>query len=320
MIYYSLDPIENVSVMLTTSIHYRGRFAPSPSGSLHFGSLVAALASYLDARAHQGEWLVRIEDLDSVREVPGAADQILRTLERFGFCWDGVVRYQSQCQALYQQQLAQLQHNHHVYPCGCSRQEIALKAQQGLEGPIYPGTCRQGLSSGKSSRSIRVRTQDQMICFYDRIQGKQCQSVAQQIGDFVVRRADGFFAYQLAVVLDDADQGMTHVVRGADLLSSTPRQIYLQQLLQLPTPSYAHFPVVLNHEGKKLSKSSGQTKALMGEPLQGLLAAYRFLGQEMPLDDLSDLPTFWDWAIAHWNLESISRQSMASPVCSGSEA
>lgn len=223
---------------------YIGRFAPSPTGPLHFGSLVAALASYLDARCHEGgRWLVRIEDVDEPRTVPGAADSILRCLEAYGMEWDGPVVYQSRRKDLYRAALAAL--GSHAFPCGCSR----------VPG-IYPGTCRNGLPPGKAARAWRLRVDDAVISFVDRVRGPQTDVLAETTGDFVLLRADGYFAYQLAVVVDDADQGVTDVVRGEDLLDSTGRQILLQRLLGYPTPRYAHIPVVRDASGEKLSKQT----------------------------------------------------------------
>jgi glutamyl-Q tRNA(Asp) synthetase len=223
---------------------YLGRFAPSPTGPLHFGSLVAALASYLDARYHEGgRWLVRIEDVDEPRTVPGAADSILRCLEAYGMEWDGPVVYQSQRKDLYRAALAAL--GTHAFHCGCSR----------VPG-IYPGTCRNGLPPGKSARAWRLRVDDAVISFVDRLRGPQTDVLAGTTGDFVLLRADGYFAYQLAVVVDDADQGVTDVVRGEDLLDSTGRQILLQRLLGYPAPRYAHIPVVRDASGEKLSKQT----------------------------------------------------------------
>ena len=223
---------------------YLGRFAPSPTGPLHFGSLVAALASYLDARYHDGgRWLVRIEDVDEPRTVPGAADSILRCLEAYGMEWDGPVVYQSRRKDLYRAALEAL--GSHAFPCGCSR----------VPG-IYPGTCRNGLPAGKTARAWRLRVDDNVISFVDRLRGPQTDVLAETTGDFVLLRADGYFAYQLAVVVDDADQGVTDVVRGEDLLDSTGRQILLQRLLGYPTPRYAHIPVVRDASGEKLSKQT----------------------------------------------------------------
>src|SRR5712664_1971907 len=234
---------------------YVGRFAPSPTGPLHFGSLVAALASWLDARSMQGRWLVRVEDLDRPREQPGAADEILRTLERFGLYWDEPVVFQSARTALYRCALEALRD--HTYWCSCTRREIADSAEMAADGAkIYPGTCRAGLPAGKTQRALRLKA-SQSVLFHDRVQGPQDQDVAAAIGDFVLYRADGQFAYQLAVVVDDAQQSVTDVVRGADLLDSTARQIHLQGLLGHAQPRYLHVPMAVNGAGAKLSKQSG---------------------------------------------------------------
>jgi len=254
---------------------YTGRFAPSPTGPLHTGSLIAAAASWLDARAAGGRWLVRIEDLDGPRCAPGAADEILRALERAGLSWDGEVLYQSRRLALYRDALAKLQA--HTYWCGCTRREIA-DSSLGLAGDgahIYPGTCRAGPT--RAPRALRVRTMSEPVRFVDRVQGVHEQVLERDIGDFVLYRADGLFAYQLAVVVDDAEQGVTDVVRGADLLDSTPRQIYLHRLLGLPTPRYLHVPVALNAAGEKLSKQTGA--APVESSPEALRQALRFLGQ-----------------------------------------
>jgi glutamyl-Q tRNA(Asp) synthetase len=254
---------------------YTGRFAPSPTGPLHMGSLIAAVASWLDARAARGRWLVRMEDLDRPRCVPGAAQAILRALEGFGLTWDGEVVYQSERLELYRAALRRLEP--HTYWCGCSRREIA-DSSLGLAvdgARIYPGTCRGGNSAAR--RALRVRTPREPIRFHDRVQGEQAQVLERDIGDFVLYRADGLFAYQLAVVVDDADQGITDVVRGADLLDSTPRQIYLQQLLGVDTPRYMHVPVLVNAAGEKLSKQTGA--APISASAQTLRQALGFLGQ-----------------------------------------
>jgi glutamyl-Q tRNA(Asp) synthetase len=261
---------------------YVGRFAPSPTGPLHFGSLVAALASWLDARRHGGRWLVRIEDLDPPREVPGAADAILRTLEAFGLHWDGPVLYQSARQEAYRAALEHLRRGAHAYGCGCTRREIAASGRPGLDGPVYPGTCRDGLPAGKRSRAVRLRTEPGTIDFPDRAQGRVRQDVAREVGDFVIRRADGLFAYQLAVVVDDAHQGVTHVVRGADLLDSTARQILLQRLLGLPTPAYLHHPLVMTPQGEKLSKQAHAPPINDRDPVVALTRALAFLGEPVP--------------------------------------
>ncbi len=292
---------------------YRGRFAPSPTGPLHFGSLVAALGSYLDARANRGSWRVRIEDLDQTRTVTGTADEILRTLEQFGFEWDGTVLYQSQRSDLYAHHLNLLLQADLAYPCGCSRKEINLAASQGIEGAIYPGTCSRGLPPGRQARAIRLRTFDQATRFNDAVQGPQSQRLAQEIGDFVVRRADGFHAYQLAVVVDDALQGITRVVRGADLLLSTPRQIHLQQLLEFPAPAFAHLPLVVDRTGRKLSKQSGDAPVDARKPLPALLLALAHLGQPMPSEPPLGLDEFWEWAICHWSMAAVPKKLAALP-------
>lgn len=265
---------------------YRGRFAPSPTGPLHFGSLVAAVASYLDARKHQGQWLVRMEDLDKPREQPGAADSILSDLEFFGFEWDGPVMVQSQRTDAYQAALDQLKNKGLVYPCGCSRKEIADSIVGTFSGEArYPGTCANGLPAGKTPRAWRVRVNEQL---------------SESVGDFVLLRADGIFAYQLAVVVDDAAQNITDVVRGADLLDSTPRQIYLQQCLGYPTPNYIHVPVILAPDGQKLSKQTG-AQALDRKRASSLLwDALAFLRHNPPPElRFASLCELWSWSITH---------------------
>jgi glutamyl-Q tRNA(Asp) synthetase len=257
---------------------YVGRFAPSPTGPLHFGSLVAAVASWLDARAAGGRWLVRIEDVDTTRSVPGAADRILRTLEAFGLAWDGEVAYQSHRGDLYEAALQRLRAQGYVYGCRCSRREIADSGMTGLEGAIYPGTCRRMGLSGQGLAE-RMIAPSEPVGFVDRAIGAVTQDIAREIGDFVVKRRDGLFAYQLAVVVDDALQGVTDVVRGADLLWSTPRQIALQRALGFPTPRYLHFPVVTNAAGEKLSKQTGAEAVDPREAVALLRHALSFLGQ-----------------------------------------
>lgn len=287
---------------------YRGRFAPSPTGPLHFGSLVAAVGSYLDARANGGEWLVRIEDVDGPRTVQGAADGILRTLEAFGFEWDGEVVVQSQRFDLYHAALVRLQLAGDVYPCACSRSEIAAAtAKKSIDGGLlYPGTCRAGLPEGKAARAWRLRVPDREFRFVDRVQGESRQNLEREVGDFVLFRADGQYAYQLAVVVDDALQGVNAVVRGVDLLDSTVRQMWLQQRLGLPAPGYAHLPVVVNAVGEKLSK---QTKAAPVNPAEGvapLVRALQFLGQEVPPEmGCACLQEFWRWAFVSWDIGKV---------------
>jgi glutamyl-Q tRNA(Asp) synthetase len=271
---------------------YCGRFAPSPTGPLHLGSLIAAVASWLDARAAGGRWLVRIEDLDRPRCVPGAAEDILKSLERLGLWWDGEVVYQSARHRLYGDALGRLQGR--AYWCNCSRREIADSAL-GLAADgahIYPGTCRAArLPSG---RALRIRTGAEQIRFNDRVQGDQAQVVERDVGDFVLYRADGMHAYQLAVVVDDADQGVTDVVRGADLLDSTARQIYLQRLLGLPTPRYLHVPAAVNSHGEKLSKQTGAPSIATKWP--SVRQALDFLGQPAS-ETLDEAIARWDPAL-----------------------
>lgn len=277
-----------------------GRFAPSPTGALHFGSLLAALASFLQARSHRARWHLRIEDLDSQRQIPGAADAIQHTLERFGLHWDGPVLYQGTRRAAYETALETLAAAGRTFACGCTRRE-ALTGPQGLEGRIYAGTCRNGLPPGREARSIRVRVDDVRIAFTDQVQGEYGQRLAHDVGDFVLRRSDGFFAYQLAVVVDDAHSGIGEVVRGADLLTSTPRQIYLQHLLGLPRPNYLHLPVLVDSRGNKLSKHEQAPALSLEQPSRALSRALHCLGQPLPAE-LADAPPdeILAWAIRHW--------------------
>lgn len=293
------------------AIAYCGRFAPSPTGPLHFGSLIAALGSYLEARANSGQWLLRMEDVDAPRRVPGAADQILRCLDDFGFEWDGEVLWQSQRLEAYAAALEQLKAEGMVYGCVCSRRELSdsaiLSAVDG--GLVYPGTCRHGLPAGMKARAWRLRTGMEETAFQDGIQGFCRQNLERDVGDFVLRRADGQYAYQLAVVVDDAAQGITHVVRGADLLDSTPRQIWLQHCLSLPTPCYAHLPVACTAAGEKLSKQTCAPALSAAEAVCSLFRALRFLGQEPPPElAVAHLSELWDWARNHWQFSRIPRR------------
>ena len=286
---------------------YRGRFAPSPTGPLHFGSLVAALGSCLEARSRGGRWLVRMEDLDLPRA--RAAELILRTLEAFAFEWDGALMRQSERYQAYERALGRLEAHGALFACACTRKELSDSALV-LEGErVYPGTCRTGLPPGRAARALRVRVPDAAIAFEDAIQGFTSQMLERDVGDFVVRRADGLFAYQLAVVVDDAEQSITDVVRGADLLASTPRQIHLQRLLGLPTPRYAHLPAAVNALGEKLSK---QTLARPLDPRRAaaaIAAALAFLGQAPPPGlGRAALREVWDWSLAHWDLGKVPRQ------------
>jgi glutamyl-Q tRNA(Asp) synthetase len=261
---------------------YVGRFAPSPTGPLHFGSLVAAVASWLDARAAGGRWLLRIEDVDTPRTAPGAAAAIQRTLLAMGLAWDGEVAWQSRRTALYERALERLRAEGLTYRCRCSRKEVADSGPPGLEGAIYPGTCRALDLDPAVAASERLRCHERAIGFTDRAQGTLSHSVAREVGDFILKRRDGLHAYQLAVVVDDAEQGVTDVVRGADLLWSTPRQIALQGHLGFPTPRYLHFPVATDARGEKLSKQT-LAPAIDGSDAAGMLAAaLDFLGQPVP--------------------------------------
>lgn len=291
---------------MTEARRARGRFAPSPTGPLHFGSLVAAVGSYLSARAQGGEWLVRIEDLDPPREAKGAAADILRTLEAYGFEWDGEVWYQGRRRDAYESALDNLRRQGALYACGCTRREIADSSILGIEGPVYPGTCRAGMAAGRAPRALRVRTDGARIEFTDAVQGAQCSQLDAEIGDFVVQRADGLYAYQLAVVVDDAEQGITEVVRGADLLGSTARQIHLQQLLGLPTPRYLHLPAVLNAAGEKLSKQTFAAELPRADPVAVLWQALEFLGQRpAPEWRAATRAEFWTSARAAWSESAI---------------
>lgn len=308
---------------MSSSTKYRGRFAPSPTGSLHFGSLAAAVGSYLDAKHHHGVWLVRMEDLDTPRCVPGAADDILRMLDIFGLHSDEPILYQSQRTAAYEDALNKLKAIGVLYPCCCTRKEIADSAMQGIEGFVYPKTCRGGMrphpnpppmgegTTATRTMAWRVHTElnpspfslpPSPIKFADALQGHISQNIEKEIGDFVVKRADGLFAYQLAVVVDDASQNITHVVRGADLLNSTPRQIYLQRLLGLPTPRYMHLPVAINEAGEKLSKQTLAAPVDTSQPVATLLRVLEFLQQEPPAElAKGDVVTVLDWAMKNWD-------------------
>ena len=322
-----------------TSSNYHGRFAPSPTGPLHFGSLAAAVGSYLDARKHHGTWLVRMEDLDTPRCVPGAADDILYTLEAFGLCWDGEIIYQSRRIPAYEETLQQLRESGAAYPCCCTRKEIADSALHGIDGPVYPGTCRHGIPAGREGRAWRVRTDHSFlppcrgkarmgveqsgrgvstpslplplqgggnIQFDDALQGRVVQHLENEIGDFVIKRADGLFAYQLAVVVDDAFQNITHIVRGADLLHSTPRQIYLQRLLGLNTPAYMHLPIAVNSQGEKLSKQTLAPAIATDDVVVTLIAMLEFLRQQPPAElRQGSVEEVLGWAVANWQPERL---------------
>jgi glutamyl-Q tRNA(Asp) synthetase len=285
-----------------------GRFAPSPTGPLHFGSLVAAVGSYCLARRAGGRWLVRIEDLDTPRVVPGAAEGILRTLESFGMFWDGEVLWQSRRLQRYEAALERLREKGLLFACGCSRREVLASAPHvGEEGPVYPGTCRQGLPEGGRPRALRIRVPAQRVCFVDGVFGSQEQCLVSAVGDFVLRRADGLFAYQLAVVVDDAESGVNQVVRGQDLLFSTPRQVFLHACLGYRVPDYVHLPLVLAPDGEKVSKRHGALAVEAGAEKGELLwQTLRFLGQPVP-ESLRAAPPaeVLAWGTAHFALERV---------------
>ena len=289
---------------LGNSLPYTGRFAPSPTGPLHAGSLVAALASYLDARAHHGQWLIRIEDIDEARTVPGAAEDIISTLHDFGMSSDGEILWQSKRTSCYEQAFVRL--GKLAYPCGCSRKEIAdSRTSLAPDGAaIYPGTCRHGLAPGRAPRAWRLQvpeagSTEDLIELHDRWQGLLHESLSATVGDFVLKRADGYWAYQLAVVVDDAEQGVTDVVRGADLLESTTRQVYLQRRLNYPSPRYLHVPVLMNDRAEKLSKQTGATALDRSRPVQALMRAAKTLELELSPANTT-LRAFWDAAVPAW--------------------
>jgi len=298
--------------MTNSLANYRGRFAPSPSGPLHKGSLVAAVASYLEAKRHNGQWLIRMEDVDESRNVKGAADEILRSLEAYGFEWDGEVIYQTQRKQTYIDALQQLKDQKLIYPCTCSRKDLKTLADSGQlkSGPlgyIYPGTCINKTFEAIATKnySIRIKTGASTISFEDSLQGNYSQQLNTDSGDFIIQRRDSLFAYQLAVVVDDAFQDITHVVRGIDLIDSTPRQIYLQQCLNLPPLKYTHLPVILNSRGEKLSKQTGAEGIGSTANIPLLLECLDFLGQAPPAELKTEtLSTVWEWARTHWQLQT----------------
>lgn len=293
---------------------YRGRFAPSPTGPLHFGSLVAAVGSYLQARSHEGKWLLRIEDIDPPREQKGATDQIIKTLDGYGFEWTGEISFQSRRYELYQAALDQLIDSEHCFACNCSRKKIQLHSETlNLSSQIYPGICRERSPQDinpDEPHAIRVKVLNQLIGFDDLLQGQQRVGLTDEVGDFIIRRADGLFAYQLAVTVDDEAQGITEVVRGSDLLSSTPHQYYLQQLLDYAHPRYLHLPLVNNPQGEKLSKQTFANPIGIDKAPEMLVRALQFLGQN-PEGALGRATTadVWDWALENWQIGLVPSQS-----------
>jgi len=277
-----------------------GRFAPSPTGDLHFGSLVSAVGSYLEAKTAGGTWLLRIEDLDPPREVAGSADRIIHDLQNLGMQADGHTLYQSSRFDVYQDYVNQLLEEGLAYQCACTRKDLPPSG-------IYAGTCRNGISSGKTPRAIRFRVTEKTCQFFDRVQGQVTGSPARSVGDFIIHRADGLYAYQLAVVVDDDFQGITQVVRGADLLDSTCRQMCLQEALGLKSPGYMHLPLAISADGKKLSKRIRADPVKHQDPAFAVKTALKFLGHQPP-EDLG-LGALWDWAMEHWNSDLIPRQN-----------
>ena len=286
---------------------YVGRFAPSPTGPLHFGSLLAAVASYLQAKSRAGLWLLRVEDIDPPRQQKGATEEILAALDRYGFEWDGPVIYQSESEETHLQVVSELRAAGLAYPCTCSRRDLA-KAEQGPLGAIYPGTCRSGCEGDEFA--VRVRTDGASVEFVDLLQGPQCQHLDTESGDFVILRRDGLIAYHLAVVVDDFKQGITEILRGIDLLDSTPRQIHLQRLLDYRTPAYLHIPVAENRQGQKLSKLTGAPALPIDNVNRILTAALDALGQQPPHDlAQSSLHDIWSWAVKNWQADVMARQT-----------
>ncbi len=282
---------------------YKGRFAPSPTGAVHFGTLLAAVSSYLQAKKNNGEWIIRMEDVDLTRKVEGADTNILHTLEAFSFEWQGEVLYQSAQNEYYEEALQQLIKQSLVFPCTCTRKQLAETGSN-----IYSGNCRQRQLPEKNEHALRLIAQDIDISFNDAIMGKQSQNMALQCGDFIIKRRDGLFAYQLAVVVDDAMQGISEIVRGADLLDSTPRQIYLQQLLGYTTPTYCHLPLAVDNTGNKISKSEGAAKVDIKNKEKQLYEVLVFLGQQPPTDLAdSNINDIWQWAINNWNIHAVPK-------------
>lgn len=282
-----------------------GRFAPSPTGELHFGSLVAAVASYLNAKSQGGRWLIRVEDIDPPREVPGSADRILHELQRFGMRSDGPVLFQSTRRAQHRALVDRLVDRGLAFWCGCSRRDLPASGR-------YAGTCRNGIPAGREARAVRLKAPDREVTIEDRVQGPIGENLAETTGDFVIWRADGLPAYQLAVVADDAHQGVTEVVRGYDLVGSTARQVHVAMCLGTTVPDYAHHPVVVTPDQEKLSKRLGSDPVGRAPRARTLAAALRFLGQPCPSQ--LGLDALWHWALANWDLALVPRTGKAEAV------
>ncbi len=288
-----------------TDNSYIGRFAPSPTGPLHFGSLVAAVGSYLEAKKNNGKWLLRIEDIDPPREITGATTSIIKTLELFGFEWDGDIIYQSERYDIYQEYVDKLITESQAYPCGCSRKEIAAVSPRSANGLIYPGTCREDLND-KEPRSTRLLTENIKIHFRDQVQGDIFRNIETDSGDYIIRRADDLYAYNLAVVIDDQLSGITDIVRGYDLLPCTCQHIYLQRVLHFATPAYTHLPIAVNDSGQKLSKQNLAKEINSVQRVKTLYNAIAFLNQAPDKYLLTaDLQDIWKWAVTNWDITKI---------------
>jgi glutamyl-Q tRNA(Asp) synthetase len=285
---------------------YTGRFAPSPTGPLHMGSLMTAVASYCQTKLHNGKWLLRIEDIDPPRELPGATQSIISTLDKLGFEWDGDILYQSERSELYRHAIEHLQQQELVYPCLCSRKKIAATGVATRFGVRYAGDCRNRRDSGGKAHSLRIKVPSKIIQIDDLIQPLRQQNLWEDTGDFIIKRADGQYAYQLAVVVDDADQQITEVVRGSDLLDSTARQIYLLHCLEYAVPDYAHIPVLVDQQGDKLSKQSYAAAIDVKTGSQALWKALWYLNQQPPADLRQDsIREIWQWSLRNWDLSKI---------------
>jgi glutamyl-Q tRNA(Asp) synthetase len=307
-----------VSENTPNQLRYRGRFAPSPTGPLHFGSLASAVASYLQAKSRGGHWLVRMEDIDPPREPAGAADDILRTLETYALYWDETVLYQSTRRDGYEDALLRLSQAHLTYPCTCSRKQIR-EALNRSQKKVYPETCR-GIKHTRSPHALRLKTEYQDIHIADAIQGLFFQNIREHVGDFVVKRADGFYAYQLAVVVDDAYQNITEIVRGSDLLDNTPRQVFLQHMLDLPSPQYVHIPIATTN-GDKMSKQTHAPPIAKQNPVQTGVQVLKFLGQSVPDQwEFATVEELWQWAIPRWDLDRVPKVFSVEHSVSGNDA
>ena len=288
---------------------YRGRFAPSTTGQLHLGSLYTAVASFLESRSKGGKWLVRIDDIDHLRNVKGSVDDILKTLEAFGLHWDEAVYYQSQQREHYQAIVDALLQQQHIYPCVCTRKALNALNTQG----IYPRFCLQESISLAIPHALRIKTQNCIIRFDDGLQGFQSHNIEQHSGDFIIKRKDNIIAYQLAVVIDDEQQQITDVVRGLDLLDSTPRQLYLQQLLGYSSPQYLHVPIITDEQGHKLSKQTFAQAIDSNNPQATLFYILQLLNQTPPLSlKKSSVAEILEWAITHWQVQRLEKQHTIS--------